>query len=119
MSLHRLRAHVRLGGGLATWARDQMAVRHGQAVHINEGLANEEPKRNEVVDTNLFICDLPLMNESHAIDAYNTLTAESVLAWVVAPGEEESWYIERHTCHHEGGPGLLRQPCVTAERWPS
>ena len=116
MSLHRVRAHVRLGGGLATWARDQMAVRHGQAVHINEGLDNEEPKRNEVVDGDLFICDLPLMNEAHAIDAYNTLTSASVLAWVVAPGEEEQWYIERHTCHHDEDPVL---PCAVNERWTS
>jgi len=114
MSIHRVRAHVRLGGGMAVWARDQMTVRYGQAVHLNEGLANEEVKRNEVIDGNLFICDLPLMNEAHAIDAYNTLTSAAVLAWVVAPGEEEQWFIERHVCHHDEQPPL---PCVSVERW--
>jgi len=80
MSVYRVRAYVRLGGGLATWARDQMAVRYSQAIHLNEGLENEELKKNEVTDTNLFECDLPLMDEAHAIDAYNTLTSASVLA---------------------------------------
>ena len=109
--LHRVRARVRYpaSSGLATWSRDQMAVRHGQAVHINEGAANEEAPANEVVDlgddTHLFRCDLPLMDEAHAADALATLTADSVFSQALAipdymGGESPSW-VEHHTCDHD------------------
>jgi len=125
--LYRLRANVRFtkSSGLATWARDQMNVRHGQAVHINEGLSNEEPKYNEILeddtstDHEVFSCDLPLMDEAHAQDAFNTLTDASVFneTYVSAfPGEgnedSPSW-VERHNCYHDENPP---NPCVTVER---
>ena len=120
--VHRVRASVRFtkASGLGPWAKAQMDVRYAQAIHLNEGLANEEPKRNEVVageDHDIFICDLPLMNEAHAVDAFNTLTAASVFhpQHVSAfPGEDggPSW-VERHTCGHDEDPP---QPCVVQQR---
>ena len=115
--LHRIRAHMRftVASGLATWCRDNMQVRFEQAVHVNEGLANEEPKRNEVTDHGSheeYHCDLPLMDEAHAIDAFNTLSDANVLGQSLAIPDEDgarpSW-VERHTCHHEQVPV---QPCT-------
>ena len=111
MPLHRIRARIRFtnSSGLATWARDQMAVRHEQAVNINEGLANEELKYNETFaagqDHTGFRCDLPLMDAAHAQDAFNTLTAASVFhpAHVSAfDGEDgpEPSFVERDECDH-------------------
>ena len=124
MSLHRIRARIRFtnSSGLATWARDQMAVRHGQAVHINEGLENEEPKYNETFtagpDHTGFRCDLPLMDAAHAQDAFNTLTAGSVFhpAHVSAfPGEDgpEPSFVEYHLCKNGDTP---TQPCEMVDR---
>lgn len=95
-----------------------MDVRYGQAVHINEGLANEEQKRNEVVevddDNERFICDLPLQDEAAAQDAYDTLSAESVWYHALeAQGEMDSGsYINLHQCFHEETPN---QPCINIE----
>ena len=109
--LHRIRAEVAYPttSWLAVWSRDQMAVRHGQAVHINPGAANEEPPVNEAVDqgdgTSVFRCDLPLMDESAAVDALATLTAASV--WVQAvdlpaiDGIPRPSWVEHHLCDHD------------------
>lgn len=120
--LHRVRAHMRFtkGGGLATWCRDNMSVRHGQAVHVNPGTANEEPKRNEVIEVGNgkqeFVCDLPLMDSAHAQDAFNTLSAATVLGQSEAipddAGTRPSW-VERHTCHHDESPP---QACTVDDR---
>lgn len=80
-----------------------MAVRYDQATHINEGLANEEQKYNIKrewdSDNNEFLCDLPLLDESHAADAFNTMTAASVWAWLT-DGVGVNW-VEHHTCDHD------------------
>ena len=106
--------------GLATWCRDQMAVRYQQAVHINEGAPNEEAPLNEVVDEGdeqVFACDLPLMDEAHAEDAMNTLSDANVLGQALMlhddeDGEQPSW-AEHHICHHESEPG---RPCEVVRR---
>lgn len=104
-------AHVTYptSSGLAVWSRDQMAVRHGQAVHINPGAANEEAPLNEVVDqgdgTSIFRCDLPLMDEAAAVDALSTLTTAAI--WQQAlplpdlDGEPTPAWVEHHLCDHD------------------
>lgn len=118
--LHRLRARIRYPktSGLAGWSKAQMGVRHGQAVHIKQGQTNEEPKKNQIVDDGdyeIFECDLPLLNEAHAQDAFNTLGAESV--WVQAvnldDGEQSSSWIEYHLCRHDE---TSQQPCSIINR---
>ena len=115
--LHRLKSRLVFpkSSGMATWARDQMAVRHGQAVHINEGEDNEEPKYNDITDYGNDLqevkCDLPLLDENHAIDAYNTLTDASVWAWL-ADGAGVNW-VEHHTCDHDE---TVRTGCKTQSR---
>lgn len=117
--LHRLRAQIRFtkASGLATWAYNQMVLRHTQAVYINSGLANEEPKYNEVVPGtthDVYRCDLPLMNAAHAQDAYNTLGAASVFhpAYVSAfPDDDTPSWIEYHACGHDEG-----EPCSVVSR---
>lgn len=101
--------------GMATWCRDNMAVRHEQAVHINDGTEAEEPKRNEVTDDGdhqIFRCDLPLMDDAHAADAFSTING--VMGWAVPLGDEAgpSW-VEHHTCHHDETPG---KPCEVVSR---
>ena len=127
--LNRLQARIRFtkASGLATWAYNQMAVRHGQAIHINEGLANEEPAVNEVTedgaDHEVYTCDLPLMDEAHADDAYNTLTAGSVFHPDYVSGFDDGEggvtpsYVERHDCYHDETP---TKPCavVAVKRIP-
>lgn len=109
--LHRIRAHIAYptGSGLAVWSRDQMQVRYGQAVHINESLANEEPPVNVVTDDDdvqVFRCDLPLMNEAAAAtDALATLTTAAVWGQAlplpdVDGGPTPSW-VEHHLCDHD------------------
>ena len=94
-----------------------MAVRYQMAVHINVGTDAEEPPINEVIeggDHRVFECDLPLMDEAHAADAYNTLTAASVTAHAVAfPEGEGPGFVEHHTCRHDETP---RQPCTVVNR---
>ena len=121
MALHRIRARLRFttASGMATWCRDNMAVRHGQAVHINEGLANEELKFNEVVASGdshqEFRCDLPLMDEAAAVDAFSTLTPQSLKDQMVPLEDEESIaFVEHHTCGHDESPPL---PCVVVDRY--
>lgn len=103
--LHRLRARLVFpkSSGMATWCRDQMSVRHDQAKHINEGLANEEKKYNTLKDydddNEEFKCDLPLMDREHAEDAYNTLTDESV--WSHLAEDVGVNWVEHHICDHE------------------
>lgn len=93
-----------------------MAVRHGQAVHVNEGLANEESKLNEIAASGdlhqEFRCDLPLMDESHAVDAYNTLTSITA-QMVLFESDEEVAFVEHHTCGHDEDPPV---PCVVVSR---
>ena len=109
--LHRLRAEVAhpTSSGLSVWYSQQMAVRYGQAVHINPGAANEEAPANEVVDqgdgVTVFRCDLPLMDEAAAVDALATLTTASV--WVQAvdlpdiDGIPRPSWVEHHLCDHD------------------
>lgn len=111
--LNRLRARVRYptSSGLATWSRDQMAVRFDQAVHINPGAANEEAPQNYITDlgddTELFVCDLPLMDEAAATDALATLTDASVFGQALSiesdEGTQPSW-VEHHACDHDESP---------------
>ena len=105
--------------GMATWARDNMAVRYQQAVHIRAGEPAEEPPVNEVVDDGnrqVFRCDLPLMDEAHAIDAFATLTDANVLGQSEAHPDEDgpvpSW-VDRHTCDHDED---VRSGCVVVDR---
>lgn len=102
--------------GMATWCRDNLAVRYQQAVHINPGSNAEEAPLNEVVaegDHQIFRCDLPLLDAAHAADAYATLSA--ITSWVVAEPDDTTGpsYIEQHTCHHDETP---RQPCEVVSR---
>lgn len=108
MAINRIRARLRFANssGMAAWCKSNMAVRLTQATHLNENLANEELKKNEVTadgaSHSIYECDLPLMNEAHAISAYDTLN--SITAWVVSfanPDEEGHCFIERHTCYHD------------------
>ena len=127
--LNRLRARVRFtkASGMADWAKAQMDVRYGQAVHINQGEPNEELAVNEVTpddpDHEIFVCDLPLMDEAHADDAYATLTSASVFNSTYVSGFDDGEggvtpsYVERHDCdHHEPD----RQGCkvVAVKRIP-
>ena len=108
--------------GLANWCKAQMDVRYGQAVHIRQGEPSEESPRNEVEDTGdgheIFFCDLPLMNEAHAVDAFATLSDHNVLGQALPfedDGVEEdvpSW-VERHVCDHAED---VRQGCAVAQR---
>ncbi len=118
--LHRVRARVRYpaSSGLAAWSRDQMVVRHGQAVHIRQSEPAEEPPVNEVIDagdTHVFRCDLPLADEAAAVDAFATLTTGSVwgeaLTLDLVDGDP-SW-IERHECDHDED---VRHGCVVMDR---
>lgn len=118
----RVRARMRFtaASGLAVWCRDNMAVRHSQAVHLNEGEPSEEAPVNEVVDDGaeqVFRCDLPLMDTAHAADAFATLSAATVLGQSLVLGSEEgvaspSW-VEHHECHHDETPPA---PCETVSR---
>ena len=119
--LHRVRAAVRFTqqSGLATWCRDNMAVRYQMAVHIRPGTqADEEPVNVVVQDGQhqVFRCDLPLMDSAHAIDALTTLSAPTVLG-VSEPlpsgeGARPSW-VEYHVCDHDEDD---RSGCVVVER---
>ena len=109
--LHRLRARQRHTNtsGLASWCRDQMAVRYGQAVHINPDTPNEEAPVNMVADlgdgTTLFACDLPLMDEAAAVDALATLSDLNVLGQSLTidddMGEGSPSWVEHHLCDHD------------------
>ena len=119
--LHRVRAHMRFSrnSGLATWCRDNMAVRYQQAVHIRQGEPAEEPPVNEVADDGdrqVFRCDLPLMDEAHAIDAFNTLSDANVLGQSEPhpdpDGAAPSW-VDRHQCDHQDD---VRSGCVVVDR---
>ena len=123
MALNRIRANVRYPktSGMATWSRDQMAVRFDQAVYIKPGLNNEEQPRNEVVeddaDHEIFRCDLPLQDAAAAEDAFVTLTAASVFAPYAVDFEDgdmtsPSW-IEHHKCHHDETP---QKPCEAIDK---
>ena len=105
--------------GLAQWARDNMQVRYEQAVHIREGEPSSEEPVNEVSEDGehrLFRCDLPLMDELHAIDAFNTLTDANVLGQATAipdsDGDMPSW-VELHECDHADD---VRSGCVVSAR---
>ena len=108
MAINRVRARLRFtnASGMAAWAKANMEVRYTQAIHLNEGLANEELKKNDFIadgaSHGMYELDIPLMNEAHAIDAYNTLNA--IMSWVVPenPNSEEC-FLERHTCYHDEG----------------
>ena len=120
--LNRVRAHMRFtrNSGLATWCRDNMQVRYDQAVHIRQGEPAEEAPVNEVVQDGSrdeFRCDLPLMDEAHAIDAVNTLSAATVLGQSEPipneiDGSRPSW-VERHRCDHQDD---VREGCVVIDR---
>ena len=115
--LHRLRARLVFpkSSGMAQWGYNQMAVRYDQAVHINPDAGNEEPKYNIKqeydTDNEEFKCDLPLMDEAHAINAYNTLTDASVWSYLV-DGVGVNW-VEHHTCDHDEA---VKSGCVTQSR---
>ena len=117
--LHRVRALMRFptSSGMATWARDNMAVRYEQAVHIRPGEAAEEAPANVVTDDGdrqVFRCDLPLMDGAHAQDAVETLAA--VFPWSEPhpseDGPEPSW-VEYHQCDHADDN---RDGCVVIDR---
>lgn len=125
--LNRLRANIRFtkSSGLATWSRDQLNVRYGQAVHINEGLANEELAINEILPDNtstdheVYKCDIPLSDYANAKDAFDTITAASVFHETHVsgfPGEVEgevtSSWVELHECDHNESE---RSGCSTLE----
>jgi len=117
--LHRVRARMRFtrNSGMATWCRDNMAVRYQQAVHIRQGEAAEEQPINEVVDDDdrqVFVCDLPLMNQAHAEDAVNTLAAVFPFSEPLPSqdGAEPSW-VEYHQCDHQDDN---RDGCVIVDR---
>lgn len=117
MTLHRLRARLVFpaSSGMAQWAKDQLQVRHDQATHINEGAKNEEQKYNILNDyeddKQEIKCDLPLLDEAHAQDAYATLTDASV--WThLAEGVGVNW-VEHHTCDHDEE---VRTGCKTVSR---
>jgi hypothetical protein len=116
--LHRVRAHMRFPEGHwgPQWCYNQMVVRYGQATHIRPGEPDKEPPINEV-DGDVFRCDLPLMNEAHAIDALATLSDHNVLGVTIpvqVDGDEVqlSW-VERHTCDHDEE---VRSGCVVVAR---
>ena len=118
--LHRVRARVRYpaSSGLAGWSHAQMDVRYGQAVHIREGEPAEEAPVNEVVDDGdyqVFRCDLPLMDEAAAIDAFATLTTASVWgeALTLDPVDGDPSWIERHECDHDEDD---RSGCIVMDR---
>ena len=127
--LNRVQARIRFtkASGLATWCYDQMAVRYGQAVHINEGDPNEELAVNQVTeygeDHEVYTCDLPLMDAAHADDAYNTLTSDSVFNSTYVSGFDDGEggttpsHVTRHDCYHDETPTL---PCavVATKRIP-
>ena len=119
--LHRVRAHMRFtaASGLAVWCRDNMDIRYQQAVHIRQGEPAEEPPVNEVTDDGdrqVFRCDLPLMDEAHAIDAFATLSDANVLGQSephpTLDGPELSW-VDRHQCDHDEDD---RAGCAVDER---
>ena len=104
--------------GLATWARDNMAVRYQQAVHIRPGEAAEEPPVNEVTDDGdrqVFRCDLPLMDQAHAQDAVETLAAIFPFSEPEDDGEGGTTpaYVEYHQCDHADDN---RDGCVVVDR---
>ena len=100
--------------GMATWCKDQMDVRYDQAVHLKEGEKNEEQKKNKVVeidaDNERFICDLPLLDQDHAQDAFNILTDDSVWFYAIGADNEEDVgsYVNLHKCGHDEMPQI---PC--------
>jgi len=108
--LHRVRAQINFpaASGLAVWCHAQMDVRHQQAVHINEGLNNQELKYNTAVGET-FTCDLPLLDEAAANDALATLGDHNVLGLSlpiindigpVTRDPKPSW-VEYHLCDHD------------------
>ena len=121
MPLHRVRAHMRFtrNSGLATWCRDQMAVRYEQAVHIREGEPAAESPVNEVTDDGdrqVFRCDLPLMDEAHAVDAVATLGDHNVLGQSEPhpdPDSPQPSWVEHHECDHADD---VRDGCVVVDR---
>ena len=94
-----------------------MAVRFGQAAHIRQGEPAEEPPVNVVVG-DLFRCDLPLMDEAHAIDALATLSDATVLGATVVDAEGAASWVEHHVCDHDED---VRTGCsvVTRNEGPS
>lgn len=115
--LHRLRARMLFtaGSGLATWARDQMSVRYGQAVHIRQGEPAEEAPVN-LVDGDLFVCDLPLTDQAAAEDALATLSDPTVLGVTISETVDgvtvPSW-VEHHLCDHADD---VRSGCAVVTR---
>ena len=124
MAVYRTQASIRFTkeSGYATWAYNQMKVRREQAVHLNKNKKNKELAHNTVVEHDnyeLFSCDLPLLDESHAKDAFNTLAAVIHPAWVYIPEDEEedSSWVKWQTCYHDETP---TRPCKVhnTERLP-
>jgi len=115
--LHRLRASMRFPAGHwgPQWCHDQMAVRYQQAVHIRPGEAAEESPFN-VVDGDLFRCDLPLADEAAARDAFATLSDHNVLGQTVPMVDLDTStpsFVEVHTCDHADD---VRAGCVVVAR---
>lgn len=101
---HRIKAKMiwQVASGMAAWCEAQMAVRYTQSVYIRQGDPEEEAPFNEA-DTSgnphVFTCDLILGNEAAAIDAFNTLTSASLMAWL--EDTDEVSYVEHHKCYHD------------------
>ena len=117
--LHRLRSQMRFTqlSGLAEWCLAQMDVRYQSAVHIRDGESNEEAPENYVIvdgDEELFVCDLPLIDEQEAQDALNTLSDHNVLGQsLTLNGAGELSWVEYHQCFHGDDPV---QPCAVVAR---
>lgn len=94
-----------------------MAVRYQQAVHIRAGEPAEEEPVNTVTDDGdfqVFRCDLPLMDEAHAQDAFNTLSDHNVLGQALElDGEGAPSRVDRHVCYHDESPP---EPCHVVQR---
>jgi hypothetical protein len=115
--LHRLRVHMRFPEGHwgPQWCYDQMAVRFTSAAFINPGKANRESALN-YMSGSIYKCDIPLVNEIRAIDAFNTLSDPSILGVTVrlSDDNEHSW-VERHICDHDAG-NSKRSGCIITAR---
>lgn len=116
--LYRLRAWMRFPTGHwgPQWCYDQMTVRYGQAVHIRQGELAEEVPIN-VVEGDLFYCDLPLMDQIAAQDALATLSDPNVLGQTIAldnvEGTPQPSWVEYHFCDHDEN---VRDGCQVVER---
>lgn len=101
---HRVKAYMRwqAASGMAAWAKAQMDVRYTQSVYIRQGEDAEEAPFNSTDtsgDPHIFECDLILADQAAAQDAFNTLTAASLIPWL--ENSSETSFVEYHICDHD------------------